>query len=60
MAVPRNRSSNAKKGSRRAHHMKKTLNLKNCPNCESLTLSHRICASCGHYENRVVEQIEAE
>lgn len=60
MAVPRNRSSNARKGSRRAHDMKKTLNFKNCSNCNSLSLSHRICASCGHYNNKPVAQVEAE
>lgn len=60
MAVPRNRSSNSKKGSRRAHHMKKTINFKTCANCKSLTQSHKICASCGQYNNRAVVQVEAE
>ncbi len=59
MAVPRNRTSNARKNSRRAHHAKKPKNLSPCPNCAAPRLSHRVCPSCGQYNNRqVVKETE--
>ncbi len=59
MAVPRNRVSNAKKNSRRAHHAKKPKNVSSCPNCGKLRLPHRVCASCGHYNARAIVASEA-
>lgn len=61
MAVPRNRLSNARKNSKRAHHAKKPKNCSACSNCGTLRLSHRICPSCGYYNNRpVVKQAEEQ
>ncbi len=53
MAVPRNRLSNARKNSRRAHHAKKPVNSTKCQ-CGAIRLPHTICASCGMYGNRQV------
>lgn len=60
MAVPRNRSSNARKGSRRAHHHKKTINFVSCSNCGNLTMTHRLCQECGSYNGRQVLNVETE
>ena len=54
MAVPRNRTSNARKNSRRAHHAKKPQNLSNCTNCSKPRLTHKICPHCGFYAGRPV------
>lgn len=54
MAVPRNRTSNAKKNSRRAHHAKKPKNLSACSNCAKPRMPHRMCPSCGHYDGKPV------
>lgn len=54
MAVPRNRSSNAAKNSRRAHHAKKPKQFRNCQNCRKPTLPHTICPSCGYYGSQLV------
>ncbi|HEV3270034.1 MAG TPA: 50S ribosomal protein L32 [Candidatus Rhabdochlamydia sp.] len=54
MAVPRNRTSNARKNSRRAHHAKKPKNVNSCTNCAQSCLSHRICSHCGFYAGRLV------
>jgi large subunit ribosomal protein L32 len=54
MAVPRNRLSNARKNSKRAHHAKKPRNTAKCANCGNARLPHVICQSCGSYGNRVV------
>lgn len=58
MAVPRNRTSNAKKNSRRSHHAKTPKNFSSCANCGVLRIPHRVCPSCGHYKNRVVNAAE--
>lgn len=54
MAVPRNRTSNARKNSRRAHHAKTPKDASACSNCGNLRLSHRICPHCGFYAGRAV------
>lgn len=54
MAVPRNRSSNARKNSKRAHHAKKPVNLMSCSNCQKPTLAHRICKFCGFYKGQPI------
>lgn len=54
MAVPRNRVSNARKNSRRAHHAKKPKQLIACSNCSSPKLPHVLCPSCGFYAGRQV------
>lgn len=58
MAVPRNRHSNARKNSKRAHHAKSPKTLYKCSNCGSMALPHTICQACGHYGNRAVLQME--
>ncbi len=54
MAVPRNRTSNARKNSRRAHHAKKPKNASKCSNCGTMRMSHCVCPGCGHYGNRLI------
>lgn len=54
MAVPRNRTSNAKKNSRRSHHAKKPKNVSACSNCATPRLPHRACPSCGHYNGKSI------
>lgn len=54
MAVPRNRMSNARKNSKRAHHAKVVKCIGSCSNCNSPKLPHVICTSCGAYDGRIV------
>lgn len=60
MAVPRNRTSNARKNSRRAHHAKKPQNTSACSNCAKPRLPHRICPHCGFYAGRAVTHAREE
>jgi len=60
MAVPRNRMSNARKNSKRAHHAKKPKIATPCSNCGSSRLPHRICSSCGHYAGRAIFKQEEQ
>jgi large subunit ribosomal protein L32 len=52
MAVPRNRMSNARKNSRRAHHAKKPKNTATCKNCGQQHMTHAACFHCGFYKGR--------
>jgi large subunit ribosomal protein L32 len=54
MAVPRNRHSNARKNSKRAHHAKTPKCLATCSNCKNPRLPHTLCPSCGAYGDRMV------
>lgn len=54
MAVPRNRLSNARKNSKRAHHAKKPKQVSSCKNCGTPKLQHVICGSCGFYSGKAV------
>jgi large subunit ribosomal protein L32 len=56
MAVPRNRTSNARKGNRRSHHAKTPVNATKCSGCGTLKMSHTVCPSCGRYSGRVVTE----
>lgn len=52
MAVPRNRLSNARKNSKRAHHAKKPAGVAACENCGIPRIPHTVCSHCGHYNGR--------
>ena len=53
MAVPRNRTSNARKNSRRSHHAKKPRACAGCPNCGKPKLPHVRCPFCAMYNGRM-------
>jgi large subunit ribosomal protein L32 len=59
MPVPRNRMSNARKNSRRAHHAKSPKSLGTCSNCGSPKLSHRACPACGFYDGKTTKREKA-
>ena len=61
MAVPKKRTSSARRDKRRANHDKVTApGLSPCPNCEEPMLSHRVCPACGHYRGREVIVVEQQ
>lgn len=49
MAVPRNRLSNARKNSKRAHHAKVRKHLSKCSACGAPRRPHYSCQACGVY-----------
>ena len=59
MAVPKKKTSQARRDQRRAHHAVKSPNLIACPNCGELRIPHRICLECGHYKGRTAVAVEA-
>lgn len=54
MAVPRNRLSNARKNSKRAHHAKVPKQATKCQTCGAAKLPHVLCPSCGSYAGKSV------
>ena len=53
-ALPKQRTSHARQGDRRAHQALKLPQLVACPNCKKLRLSHHACPNCGMYRGRQV------
>ncbi|MFP6626464.1 MAG: 50S ribosomal protein L32 [Deltaproteobacteria bacterium] len=54
MAVPKRRTSRAKRDRRRAHDSLTAAQPGTCPNCGGTVQSHRACPSCGRYRDRQV------
>lgn len=57
-AVPKQRTTQAKQGLRRAHHAVKVSPLMTCPRCHELKVTHQVCPSCGTYNGHQVIEIE--
>ncbi len=60
MAVPKRRTSKARKRKRRTHYKGQAPGYQACPRCGDPKLPHRVCPSCGHYRDREVIPAEAE
>ncbi|HZA88662.1 MAG TPA: 50S ribosomal protein L32 [Solirubrobacterales bacterium] len=60
MAVPKKRTSAARRDSRRAQHRAFAPRLNECPQCHSPRLPHRVCPVCGTYAGREVVRHEIE
>lgn len=54
MAVPKRRTSSARRDKRRANHKPATPRLNECPQCHGPRLPHRVCPTCGSYAGREV------
>lgn len=59
MAVPKRRTSRARRDMRRSQNEKLILpSLSRCPQCGSPKLPHRVCPNCGTYKGRTVLEVE--
>ena len=54
MAVPKSKTSKAKRDQRRGHDALAEPTRSLCPQCSAPKLPHRICPSCGWYRGRMV------
>ena len=55
MAVPKRKTSKAKRDSRRAPNMRMTQpGLSECTQCHSKKLPHTVCPVCGYYNGRKI------
>ncbi len=60
MAVPKRKTSRARRGDRRAHWKLEAPRLVPCPRCHQPKLPHRVCPECGYYAGRQVVETEKE
>ena len=59
MAVPKKKTSQARRNQRRAHHAMKNVGLVACTQCGSPHRPHRVCSVCGFYKGRTAVAVEA-
>lgn len=55
MAVPKRKTSKARRDKRRAQHGIDATSVNACPVCRSPKQPHRVCPTCGTYRGREVE-----
>ncbi|HLA80436.1 MAG TPA: 50S ribosomal protein L32 [Thermoleophilia bacterium] len=58
MAVPKRKTSRARRDARRATHAGTAPSVAECPHCHSPRLPHRVCPNCGMYNGRQVVAVE--
>lgn len=56
MAVPKGNTSKSKRDKRRTHDKLTPVNVVECPRCHAKKLAHRVCLTCGYYDNKKVLQ----
>ena len=55
MAVPKRKTSKARRDSRRASTWKLDApNMTKCPKCGEMVLAHRVCPNCGSYKGEEI------
>jgi large subunit ribosomal protein L32 len=54
MAVPKTRTSRARRNSRRAQWKLTVPGLVECPQCHEKKLPHRVCLNCGFYRGKEI------
>lgn len=52
---PKKKHSKARKRTRRASIMLKSLGLVKCSNCQELVIAHQVCKACGFYAGKEVK-----
>ncbi|WZL74805.1 50S ribosomal protein L32 [Clostridiaceae bacterium 35-E11] len=59
MAVPKRKTSKARRDKRRAANIKMTSpNIIECPQCHEPKLQHRVCKKCGFYNDKEVVSVQ--
>jgi len=53
MAVPKHKTSKARKRSRAANWKATAPNLSECPQCHEFKASHEVCPKCGYYNKKL-------
>lgn len=60
MAVPKQKTSKAKRNKRRSHDRLRTHAPSVCPQCNGPKLPHRVCPTCGSYRGRTVIETDED
>ena len=57
MAVPKKKTSKARRDRRRATHKISAPALRECPQCHAPVRPHHVCGNCGQYRGREVQPL---
>lgn len=60
MAVPKRKTSKARRDKRRANWKISMPGKTECPQCGETRLSHRVCKHCGFYNRKKVMEVESK
>lgn len=60
MAVPKRKTSKARRDKRRANWKLMVPGVSACPNCQTIKLAHRVCPACGFYKGKEIIKVENE
>lgn len=58
MAVPKRRTSKARRDKRRSHQSVRPPQLAHCPQCGTAAPTHVVCPNCGYYQGRTLVETE--
>lgn len=58
MAVPKRKTTRAKRDQRRSHWKGEPPTYSVCPQCRQPKLPHRVCGNCGYYGGRQAVEVE--
>jgi len=56
MAVPKRKTSTARRAKRQTHWVLSVPQTTKCSHCGQIKMGHRVCANCGFYGNVEVRQ----
>ena len=58
MAVPKRKTSKARRDKRRSNNWKLVLpGMTKCPKCGEFVRSHRVCKACGYYKGEAIVSV---
>ncbi len=60
MAVPKQKTSKARRDKRRSHDALARPAQSTCPQCGAPKLPHRVCGQCGSYKGRTIIETDEE
>ena len=61
MAVPKRKTSKARRDKRRSHHhLKPSTTVQRCGDCGGVKMYHHVCGECGFYRGRPVLDVIAD
>ena len=60
MAVPKRKTSRARKNKRRTHDALRAPASSKCPQCGEPKVPHRVCTHCGVYRDRTVIETDED
>ena len=55
---PKNKSSKARRDSRRANWKMSAPALVKCSHCGELMMPHRVCTACGYYDKNSIVEVQ--